>query len=75
MSSTPCSEREKIMERYRAAIKHYRTTIAFLEAGSGAEFEEAYRRAEQARQTFELVRKELKEHMRQHQCYDPPTDD
>ena len=74
ISSTPCPEREKIMERYRAAIKTYRVTTASLEGVFGAEFERAYRHSEQARETFELVRKELKEHLGQHQCFDPSND-
>jgi hypothetical protein len=68
---SPCPEREKIMERYRAAIKTYHDATRSLEGLSGAEFEPAHLRVEQARQAFELVRKELGDHMNQHSCHDP----
>jgi hypothetical protein len=71
---SPCPERERIMERYRAAIRTYRDATGLLEGLSIAEFDQAQLHFEQARQAFELVRKELQEHMNQHSCHDPSTD-
>jgi hypothetical protein len=71
---SPCSERERITERYRAAIKTYHDATGSLEGLSGEELEQALLSLDQARQAFELVRKELREHMNQHSRHDPSTD-
>jgi hypothetical protein len=47
---SPCSERERIMERYRAAIKTYHDATGSLEGLSGEELEQALLSVDQARQ-------------------------
>jgi len=51
----------KLAERYRAALRAYVRAANSLEGLSGPEFEEAYRRAEEARQEFERLRAQLHE--------------
>jgi hypothetical protein len=68
MQPVPCSEREKIMERYRAAIRGYSATAGALDQLAGEDLEKAYQRAEQARQAFETAREELQRHMEEHGC-------
>jgi len=49
----------KLAERYRAALRAYIDAARSLAGLTGPEFEEAYRRAEEARVAFEHLRGQL----------------
>ena len=50
-----------MFERYRGALRRYIAAADSLEGLSGPEFEEAYRRVEEARKIFEQLRAQLAE--------------
>ena len=54
-------ERDELLERYHAALRAYVAAFASLEGLIGPEFEAAYKRAEEARTTYEKLRQELTE--------------
>jgi hypothetical protein len=45
-----------VVERYRTALRRYIAATESLEGLSGPQFEEAYRRVEEARMIFEQLR-------------------
>jgi hypothetical protein len=51
-----------VFERYRGALRRYIAAADSLEGLSGPEFEEAYRRVEEARAIFDQLRAQLAEH-------------
>ena len=55
----PERARRELVKRYRAALRRYIEANASLERLTGADFDEAYRRALEARAEFEKVRQEL----------------
>jgi len=50
----------KLVQRYRAALRAYVRAANSLEGLSGPEFEEAHRRAEEARLEFEQLRGQVR---------------
>jgi hypothetical protein len=57
---TGTAKQESMMVRYRAALRAYGDAAATLSRFTGADFEEAYSRAEKARLDFEAIRAELR---------------
>lgn len=59
--SNPSSLDPTVFERYRGALRRYIAAADSLEGLRGTELEEAYRRVEEARATFEQLRAQLAE--------------
>jgi hypothetical protein len=53
-----------VFERYRGALRRYVAAADSLEGLTGPEFEEAYRRVEEARTIFEQLRAQLAQQQR-----------
>ena len=68
-STSACVERERLRERYKAAIRAYRDMITVLDyVLSQREFEETYEVAEKARWEFVRARVALQGHVAEHGC-------
>jgi hypothetical protein len=58
------SDRTRLVNEYHAALQAYSRAVGELQGISGAQFGEAYRRAEAARLACEACRMALEEHER-----------
>ena len=63
-----CRDREMLAHRYHADLRVYAEAEQSLERAIGANFSEAFRRADRARVVFERARELLNQHTRWHHC-------
>jgi hypothetical protein len=65
-SQKMCPDREILVHRYHADLRVYALAAQSLVQAIGANFSEAFRRAQRARLVFERSRDELNKHTREH---------
>ena len=69
LSASGCDEERLLAAKYKAAIRAYRDMIAILgEVPGDRQFEDAYERAEGARQAFVHARFDHRYHIQEHGC-------
>jgi hypothetical protein len=68
-----CEQCASLKDRYRVTLREYMQAMNSLDQVSdGAEFERAYRSAEQLRLTFDALRRDYQRHLQAH--YPPQTE-
>ena len=63
-----CSERERLLESYRAAVEAYAVAVTALKLAAVADFPREYARADECREKCDHLRERIENHRKLHGC-------